>query len=76
MGMGPFDFVSVGLAAASGQLDMGTWAEYLAAFRPRVKRRTTVDLQEDLRGPPPDNVRYARMREAEHARAKRRGKFR
>lgn len=34
-----FDFVSVGLAAASGRLSMEMWAEYLESLRPAPKRK-------------------------------------
>jgi hypothetical protein len=37
VGLGLFDFASVGLAAAAGHLSMDAFAAYLEAMRPKVK---------------------------------------
>ena len=39
VGFGCFDFVSVSLAAASGRLDMRTYAEYLGAMHPPKRKK-------------------------------------
>jgi hypothetical protein len=52
VGFGPLDFVSVGLAAATGRIDMGTWFAYLHAYggkavRKKRKTRVSTDTRKD-----------------------------
>lgn len=45
IGFGVFDFCSVALAAASGQLRMDIFVRYLVAMRPRKPRTLVLEVR-------------------------------